>query len=46
MNDNNIHCWIAGIGMVRIKLIDGRVITLIAVWYIPDLKKNILFYYY
>lgn len=26
MNGNNINCWIAGIGMVRIKLIDGRVI--------------------
>ena len=39
---NNMSYKVIGIGTVRIKMHDGVVRTLIEVWHILDLKKNLI----
>lgn len=39
---NNRPCKITGIRTIRINIFDGIVRTLGDVWYVPDLKRNII----
>lgn len=39
---NNISYKIVGVGSVRIKMFDGIMWTLIYVWHVPKLKKNMI----
>ena len=38
---DNASCKVAGIGTVRIKMLDGVVCTLGDVKHVPDLKRNL-----
>ena len=40
-NDNS--CKIVGIGSIHLKNYDGSIRVLIDVWYVPSLRKNLIF---
>ncbi|KAG8499626.1 hypothetical protein CXB51_006086 [Gossypium anomalum] len=39
---NNASCKIAGVGTIKVKMFDGVVRTLSDVWYVPELKRNLI----
>ena len=40
--ENNMTCYVVGIGSIKFKMRDGTIKILVEVRYIPDLKKNLV----
>ena len=39
---NDVSCKVVGIGNIKVKMLDGVIITLCDVRHVPDLRKNLI----